>query len=475
MRRKSWLAAAGLIGLLFTQLALSEGSPLWAQYVPGPKLTIINNSGYPDNEVYLVFLARPYSETDPHNTHRLCWQHDEFLATFPILDPNFDNTVTVPGANSNPYADYSTTLDKLQRDAVTGHRYFYLPQKVDETIPNNKAGFDSGRLWISFKKPVYFHVFIDPTYHWLTYTQPTFANPTDANYTTIYDFFEPQLAVSPDGINTVHADTTNVESVAMPMLYELKNGATSLGKKGLAQPLRTLRGAFLADPVFKGLVIPTCIMAPGHGIELGKLSSTYYDTYVNYCWQHWTDNLLAFVYFGTWWSGTVDSVTHKLALTGWYNGATETHYIDKPPSRDIFFCNGVFNGTGSDSGTLPTFFQRDAALKNQVASALNRTVMHLPPYHSLTLTEYPWQAYAPPTGSGGYLFYAQNGLTADNYKTNVYSKILHQLSYDGKIYGFAYDDNANQSSYIDGVATDVILTIGNCRGSITPLLGLLLD
>ena len=72
---------------------------------------------------------------------------------------------------------------------------------------------------------------------------------------------------------TVHADTTNVESVAMPMLYELKNGATSIGKKGLDRSLRELRGAFLNDPVFKGLVTPVGIMAPGHGIELGQTFS----------------------------------------------------------------------------------------------------------------------------------------------------------------------------------------------------------
>jgi hypothetical protein len=257
------------------------------------------------------------------------------------------------------------------------------------------------------------------------------------------------------------------------LLYELKNGAASLGKKGLNRPLRALRGAFLSDPVFKGLVTPVGIMAPGHGIELGKLSSTYFDNYVTHCWKHWSDNLLAFVYYGTWWSGTVDSTTHQLALTGWYNGARETHYIDKPPSKDIFLCNGVFNGKVHDP--IAEYIIRDAGLKNMVASALNRTVMHLPPYHSLTLTEYPWQAYAPPTGSGGYLFYQQNGLATDNYKTNVYSKILHQLSFDGTIYGFAYDDSANQASYIDGGATDIILTIGNCRGSITPLLGLFLD
>ena len=243
MRRKSSLVAAGLIGLLFGQLALAGAASCRPDIFPGPKLTIINNSGYPDHEVYLVFIGRPYSETDPHHTHHLVWQHDEFLPTFPVMDPVYDNTVTVPGANSNPYADYSTTLDRLPRDPVTGHSFFHLPQKVDETVPNDKAGFDSGRLWISFKKPVYFHVFIDPKYHWLTYTQPDFTNPTDANYTTIYDFFEPQLAVSPDGINTVHADTTNVDSIAMPLLYELKNGPFPWGKRvwpGLCDAARGL-------------------------------------------------------------------------------------------------------------------------------------------------------------------------------------------------------------------------------------------
>jgi hypothetical protein len=87
---------------------------------------------------------------------------------------------------------------------------------------------------------------------------------------------------------------------------------------------------------------------------------------------------------------------------------------------------------------------------------------------------YPWP-YKKALAPGAAEYYQQNGLTMENYKTNVYSKLLHELSYDGTIYGFAYDDNNRQASYIDGVATDIILTINNSRGSITPLLGLLLD
>ena len=219
-------------------------------------------------------------------------------------------------------------------------------------------------------------------------------------------------------------------------------------------------------------------MAPGHATDLGKLSSTYYDTYVKLLLAALDDNLLAFVYFGTWWSGTVDSVTHKLALTGWYNGKTETHYIDKPPSKDIFYCNGVFNGVNLDPPPDPPIVGYvDRRCRPQEYGGFGLE----PHRYAPAALSFPYPNRIPLAGIrsahrvGGVSVHQQNGLTADNYKTNVYSRILHQLSYDGKIYGFAYDDNANQASYIDGVATDVILTISACRGSITPLVSLLLD
>ena len=147
MRRKSWSIAACLIGLLFTQLALAGANPLWAQYVPGPKLTIINKSGYPANQIYLVFLAIPYAD-DP-NYHRILWPHDEFLAAFPPIGPD-DNTVTVPGANNNPYADYSTTLDRLSKDA-NGNHYFYLPQGVTTGDDQGLSTGGSGSLLRSLR------------------------------------------------------------------------------------------------------------------------------------------------------------------------------------------------------------------------------------------------------------------------------------------------------------------------------------
>ncbi len=489
--RKFALLLTPLAGLLLGSLLLAGAHPLWAQYVQGPKLTIINHSGYPDNQVYLVFWAIPYSETDLNNNfHRLDWGTSP--RTFPLMDYTQDNKTTVKDANNNPYADYSITLDKLDQDSAGG-RYFYLPKKVDATVPEDKSGFKVGRLWISFKTPVYTHVWLNTsvTPNHLDHTQPDYTNSTDANYNTVFDFFEP--AIDPiDAPNNLHGatwgDTTQVDAVAIPLLYELKNGSQSLGKKGHNRPLRFMRNAFLStDPTFAKLVTATNVLAPGHGIIANLFPNNYFANYINYCWGYWdgstTAKTLTFYYDKNSdgslikWSGSVDSGTQKLKLTGTVNSASEDHFINKPSTSDVFLCNGAF-----DAGTPPSpepvgWTGRDKDLKNQVSAAMNRTVFHLDPYPDgdHTSIKFPWQKYGPPYGYGGKQFYQKNGLTSDNFATNVYSKLDHQLSYDGCAYGFAYDDNGDSSSTISGQATDIILTIGNSTGLPLPCLDLLQD
>ena len=102
-------------------------------------------------------------------------------------------------------------------------------------------------------------------------------------------------------------------------------------------------------------------------------------------------------------------------------------------------------------------FTNDAALKNQIASALNRSVMHLPPYPTTTKTEYPWGGYT----ANYYVNTAAPVVPAGSFRTNLYSNILHQQAIDHKIYGFAYDDNNRQASYVEGDGTEIRLTINN--------------
>ena len=461
MRRLNfWLTMAILAGLLLAAPALAATTI---------KQTIINNSGYPDNQVYLVFYGKLNSEigtTAVGTFHRLDWPTGNFPA-MKATDNTTDFSKHVPVPDPILYADYSIALDKLARDPISGQRFFNLPTVTDTT-----KGFYSGRLYVSFLNPVYIRV-TDPK----NISQPAYnpiARDVNTVLKTVYDFFEPAI----DKDLKVWADTTNVDAVGMPLLYELRNGATLLGgPKGLALPLLTVRGAFLRDPVLKDLVLSTMIIAPGHAIENGKISSTYIDKftkYITHCWGVWTStHKLSITYDGVNWTGFVSS--DILTLSGTVNSATETHTIKHPTPKDVFECNGAF-----DAGTPPNpepdgWTSRDKDLKNQVGSALNRTVMHLDPYPN-GQTDFPWQAYL--AGYNKNVFYGQNGLTAAQFATNIYSKLLHQLCYDGvNIYGFAYDDNCNISTTITGYGDNLILTIRDCTGLPTPYvnLNLLLD
>lgn len=448
MRRKSWLLAACLIGLLFTQLSLAGANPLWAQYVNGPKLTIINKSGYPANQTYLVFLTIARSDD---KYHHILWSQD----TFPVIAAA-NNTKDINGIL---YADYSVTLDKLSKDA-NGNHFFYVPRAENDTVPADKQGIYSGRLWLSFKTPFYTHVTSATAY-----SQPDFNNTTDPNYATAVDFYE----VAIDAITfKVTGDTTNVDNVAMPLVHELKNNGSSLGRMGLDLTLAKVRQAFRADPNFQKLISDQRIYAPGHGIEMSPslFPRNYYEGYVNYCWDLWSKFTLKIKVDNIWWSGKVDKDTKKLKLTGMVDAVSEDHYIDWPPSKDIFLCDGVFNGATTWPTNTPSF-NRDKDIKNRIASALNRTVMHLAPYSdSDNPTAEPW-SYPESYYQGVFLDPAI-------YRTNVYAKILHQLAIDGSCYAYAYDDNDGKSTTISGQATDIILTINQCKGVITPVLKLLL-
>jgi hypothetical protein len=444
---------------------------------PAIKLNIINNSGYPDSQVYLVFYAQAYSDGGG-TVRRLDWQ----TGNFTIISANDNSLYDVNGtpfsqygANPDSYANYSTTLSALPRDA-NGQRYFNLP-----TTTFSPAGFAAGRLYISFQRPVYLYIY-GPT----SCSQPGYSfTSLDVNAVlqTKFDFFEPAL----DTDFKVWADTTNVDAIGMPLLYELKSGTTSLGTKGMARPMSQLRSAFLSDPVLKALVTPAMIIAPGHGIENSLFPSNYLDNYIAYAWPVWTQtNQLTINYDTVNWTGYVSN--NQLALQGNVNTesgtVSETHYINYPATIDVFECNNTLTGDISlininyDPSTKLDAYNRDCDLKNMVGSALNRAVFHLNPYPPGHENDnFPWYAYLPPVGYNGMIFYGQNGVPAGQFATNVYSKLLHQLCYDGlNIYGFAYDDNCGLSSTLSGYADTIKLTIGNyLQTSITPVYLLLLE
>jgi hypothetical protein len=175
----------------------------------------------------------------------------------------------------------------------------------------------------------------------------------------------------------------------------------------------------------------------------------------------------------------MDIVPSPLVLLGTEGTHKDESYIIWYPNpEEVFLCSNL-------PGTEAVL--KD--LRNQVFSAINRHVSHLPPYtepYPSHPTEFPWQAYSPPSGAGGNMFYQANGLVDDPGVTtynqwNTYSQVLHELAIQvdgkGKIYGFAYDDNAKQSDSLDvAAATEFRLTINNCLlPNMEPILYLLLD
>ncbi len=109
------------------------------------------------------------------------------------------------------------------------------------------------------------------------------------------------------------------------------------------------------------------------------------------------------------------------------------HTIKKPTSTDVFGCDGVFNPTGSG-----LYFDIDGDIKNQVSSALNRTIL-------LNSDSSTWCDESK---------YYLNSIT------NYYAKILPELSINGKSYAFPYDDKCEQSStLVDTSPTEIVLTL----------------
>lgn len=75
-------------------------------------------------------------------------------------------------------------------------------------------------------------------------------------------------------------------------------------------------------------------------------------------------------------------------------------------------------------------------------------------------------------------YYKQSpDLPANNYRTNIYSQILHQISIENLMYGYPWDDKYSQESYLSSLnGAQFTVTINYCKdmGSL-PGLDLLME
>lgn len=90
-KMNSWFWLAILSSLLFCQ-------PVWAT-VPNLQVTVVNHTGYPDNQVYIAFNLNPGN--DPANWYHISDWQNAAIAKF----NSSDNTVEVPPGSGKMYAN----------------------------------------------------------------------------------------------------------------------------------------------------------------------------------------------------------------------------------------------------------------------------------------------------------------------------------------------------------------------------------
>jgi hypothetical protein len=421
---KFWLLMAILTGLLTTTAA-------WADT---KKLIIKNNSGYPDNQIYLVVWGYPF----PHN--KLDPPHYLKLDTgdYPTCKTG-DNTYSIP-PYPEKYCEYWYTLAQIKQP--DGTYAFMFPQ------------LDSGRLYISLGKPVYLHINDGDL---IGMREPSTNDWNDPNYKTIFDKFE--WTYDDKGL---HANTTCVDFFGLPLQFEMKDASqNSLGKRGFSCSRGAVYRALGANPLLQGLKTDYRFYSPNNLNSQVSFPPDYFKDYIDFCWNYYRTRTITI-------NGTVKD-EGAFTATGQVNGSNvlvftvtgtnEPHTIGYPSSYNVFNCGteGIFKPvtTGTQGNQ-----DRDGYIKDEVASALNRTVMHL------AFSEW---------GNKNNYYKQSPDLPADKFRTNIYSQILHQISIANLMYGYPWDDKYNQESYLSSlVGAELTVTINNCKSNGSSGSGMLL-
>ncbi|MEI6633490.1 MAG: beta-1,3-glucanase family protein [Chlamydiota bacterium] len=410
MRRTSSYLCA--VMLVTTSAALGQSANLL-------KVTILNDSdAYSDNQVYVQMLGLDPSGTGNNG-------HVDLATSTWVAISESDNTVVPPGGPwSHPtYTGYALKLSELTPEGL--HTYsFNMPHII------------SGRIYVSFEQPAYFHVNPGPALE-----EPSAVDPTLPNYPLIFDKIELDWQNGQDPF----LNTTTVDFFSISFMLDLNLLDGTSMSRGFTLPRGAIMGNLQALPApwQYGMVqngsTAVRFVAPNKLADTSPFAG-YFDSYVNTCWNYYTTNLLTLTSLpnSPAWSATGQVVAGVFTFTVGGTGETVTINNLAGQSAHIFGCDGpgyLFT-TGSDSigkqGIITT-----------MGAALNRGVL------------YDGQSGIPDTAAwwnDPSLFYAQS-------PTNSYSKVLHEAAYQGFCYGFSFDDVGGFSTGVQGNAAEAVITI----------------
>jgi Beta-1,3-glucanase len=268
-----------------------------------------------------------------------------------------------------------------------------------QTLPNM-----AGRIYFSINDKLKFKVVTDGNgNNALQY--PAGWVSSDPSYNVLHDWIEFTFN------GGMFCNTTMVDMFSVPLAINLTGSANQTTGTLKSGGRNAIFSGIAAQSDFSRLIVGNNlrVIAPGHGIDAGLFSSTYYDSYVNQVWSTYSSQSLNVTVNGTTYTGRVSGNTMN------FTGGVAS--FAKPSTQNIFYCNGAL-GAPNDGLTGP------------VAAALGAA------YNRSTLASNPNQ---PVTDSSQYY---------QNATTNHYSQVIHQNTVDGKAYGFPFDDVCSYASYI---------------------------
>jgi hypothetical protein len=356
-------------------------------------LTVVNNTGQFANSAVWIYIVGTNLATGAQSYVR---SDGALIAVTPSLNgPDGYADLSIPMGGSG-----STTIN----------------------LPNM-----SGRIYASLNAKLKFRVVTDGGGHnalqypagWVT---------SDPSYPVLHDCAE--FTFNGGGM---FCNTTMVDMFSIPMAITLTGSSTQTTGTLKSGGRDAIFAAIAAQSGFSSLAVggnKVRVLAPGHGIEAGLFSSTYYDGYVNQVWNTYT---------GTDLNVRINTTTYTGRVSGGllrFTGGVAA--FAKPTTKDIFYCNGAL-GAPNDGLTGPV-----AAL---LGAAYNRSTLG---NHASQPVDDPGQYYQQAT-------------------TNHYSRIIHQNTVDGHAYGFPFDDVGGFASYVaDGAPRAITLTLTPFGGGSQP-------
>jgi hypothetical protein len=297
--------------------------------------------------------------------------------------------------NEGGFIPASTALN-----GADGFADLSVPIGTPVNLPNM-----SGRVYFSLGDKLKFKVVTDGAGA-AALQHPAGWVASDPSFNVLYDVVE--FTFNDIGM---FCNTTAVDMFSVPLDITLTGNNTQT--TGVLKPGARDRifAAIAQLPDFAPLIIGDNlrVMAPGHGVEAGVFSDTFFDAAVDQVYSKYAAEDLTIVTNAGTFTGRVSGDT--LAFDG------RAADFNRPSTRDVLFCDGEL-AAPNDGVTGP------------VAAILGAA------YNRGTLTTTAEQPTTDPA-----TFYQQD-------LSNHYSRIMHENHVDGKSYGFAFDDVVDFASFI---------------------------